>query len=200
MVELKQSSSPTSPSTRCSILLTGATASLRGSTGLSSFSVGKFGLRALGQCIAREYGPLGVHAAHIGTRNIITCRSLTRKKKKKEKKKARKVSNKNHSFPACVPFLPLPPSTAVVDGPVDMPLIRNFIARKEKASNGGGGGAKVEDEVAAAAAVHEAMLRQRLMQPTAIADVYFQLHMQDPSCWTQEIDLRPFAEPIFSRL
>jgi len=47
------------------ILLTGATASWRGSSGLAAFSVGKFGLRALGQALAREYGPKGIHVCHI---------------------------------------------------------------------------------------------------------------------------------------
>jgi len=47
------------------IILTGATGSLRGSAGLSSFSVGKFGLRALAQTLQREYSKLGVHVAHV---------------------------------------------------------------------------------------------------------------------------------------
>ncbi|KAJ9302110.1 hypothetical protein DTO271G3_976 [Paecilomyces variotii] len=47
------------------ILYTGATGSLRGSPGLSSFSPGKFGLRSLAQIVAREYQSQGIHAAHI---------------------------------------------------------------------------------------------------------------------------------------
>jgi NADP-dependent 3-hydroxy acid dehydrogenase YdfG len=47
------------------ILFTGATGSLRGSPGLSSFSPGKFGLRSLCQVITREYSSKGIHAAHI---------------------------------------------------------------------------------------------------------------------------------------
>jgi len=47
------------------IIFTGATASLRGTSGLSSFSPGKFGLRSLAQIVAREYAASGVHAAHI---------------------------------------------------------------------------------------------------------------------------------------
>jgi len=47
------------------ILFTGATASLRSSAGFSRIAVGKFGLRALGQSLAREYGPKGIHTAHI---------------------------------------------------------------------------------------------------------------------------------------
>ena len=33
-----------------------------------------------------------------------------------------------------------------------------------------------------------------LLSPTAIADAYWQLHMQHPSAWSFEIDLRPFNE------
>jgi NAD(P)-dependent dehydrogenase (short-subunit alcohol dehydrogenase family) len=50
---------------RGTILLTGATASLRGSARFSGLAVGKFGLRALSQSMAREFGPRGVHVAHI---------------------------------------------------------------------------------------------------------------------------------------
>ncbi len=47
------------------ILLTGATAALRGSARFSGLAVGKFGLRALAQSLAREFAPQGIHVAHI---------------------------------------------------------------------------------------------------------------------------------------
>jgi NAD(P)-dependent dehydrogenase (short-subunit alcohol dehydrogenase family) len=47
------------------ILLTGATAAIRGSARFSCLAVGKFGLRALGQSLAREFGERGVHVAHV---------------------------------------------------------------------------------------------------------------------------------------
>jgi NAD(P)-dependent dehydrogenase (short-subunit alcohol dehydrogenase family) len=50
---------------RGTILLTGATASLRGSARFAALAVGKFGLRALAQSMAREFGPQGVHVAHV---------------------------------------------------------------------------------------------------------------------------------------
>ncbi len=50
---------------RGTILLTGATASLRGSAKFSALAVGKFGLRALAQSMAREFGPRGIHIAHV---------------------------------------------------------------------------------------------------------------------------------------
>ena len=49
---------------RGTVLLTGATASMRGSARFSALAVGKFGLRALAQSMAREMGPQGVHVAH----------------------------------------------------------------------------------------------------------------------------------------
>jgi len=47
------------------ILFTGATAALRGGKGFANLAVGKFGLRALAQSMARELGPQGIHVAHL---------------------------------------------------------------------------------------------------------------------------------------
>ena len=49
---------------RGTLLFTGATASLRGSARFAGLAVGKFGLRALAQSLAREFGPRGIHVAH----------------------------------------------------------------------------------------------------------------------------------------
>ena len=46
------------------LLFTGATAALRGSAGFAGLAVGKFGLRALTQSMAREFGPQGIHVVH----------------------------------------------------------------------------------------------------------------------------------------
>ncbi len=48
-----------------SIFFTGATASLRGSSGFAAFAGAKHGLRALAQSMARELGPKGIHVAQI---------------------------------------------------------------------------------------------------------------------------------------
>lgn len=48
-----------------SILLTGATASIRAGIGFAAFSGGKHALRALAQSAARELGPKGIHVAHV---------------------------------------------------------------------------------------------------------------------------------------
>lgn len=53
------------------IFLTGATASVKGSANFSAFAASKFGLRALGQSLAREWGPKGVHVAHFIIDGII---------------------------------------------------------------------------------------------------------------------------------
>lgn len=47
------------------ILLTGATASLRRSAGFHNLAVGTFGLRALAQSMAREFHSQGIHVAHV---------------------------------------------------------------------------------------------------------------------------------------
>jgi NAD(P)-dependent dehydrogenase (short-subunit alcohol dehydrogenase family) len=50
---------------RGTIILTGATAALRGSARFAALATGKFGLRALAQSMAREFGPQGIHIAHV---------------------------------------------------------------------------------------------------------------------------------------
>jgi NAD(P)-dependent dehydrogenase (short-subunit alcohol dehydrogenase family) len=47
------------------LLFTGATASLRGRGPFTAIAAAKAGLRSLAQSAAREYGPQGVHVAHI---------------------------------------------------------------------------------------------------------------------------------------
>jgi NAD(P)-dependent dehydrogenase (short-subunit alcohol dehydrogenase family) len=105
---------------RGTILLTGATASLRGSARFACLAVGKFGLRALAQSTAREFGPQGVHVAHV-----------------------------------------------VIDGAIDTARVRGMLSGRDAGS---------------------------LLSPDAIADTYWQLHVQDPSAWTLELDLRPAVE------
>jgi len=53
------------PLGRGAILLTGATASVKGFANSSAFAIGKFGLRGLAQSAARELAPKGVHVAHF---------------------------------------------------------------------------------------------------------------------------------------
>ncbi len=102
------------------VLLTGATASLRGSASFSALAVGKFGLRALAQSMAREFGPQGVHVAHV-----------------------------------------------IVDGQINTPRVREMTGDRED---------------------------HTMLSPDAIAEAYWQLHVQDPTAWTLEMDLRPAVE------
>jgi NAD(P)-dependent dehydrogenase (short-subunit alcohol dehydrogenase family) len=53
------------PRGRGAILLTGATASIKGFANSSAFAMGKFALRGLAQSAARELGPKGIHVAHF---------------------------------------------------------------------------------------------------------------------------------------
>ncbi|SPQ27596.1 05d722bb-c4e7-41e9-b3f8-a7a5c2e93032 [Thermothielavioides terrestris] len=61
---------PTSPHPP-SLIITGATASVRGSARFGTFAAGKFAVRALGQSLAREFGPRGVHVAHVIVDGVI---------------------------------------------------------------------------------------------------------------------------------
>jgi NAD(P)-dependent dehydrogenase (short-subunit alcohol dehydrogenase family) len=97
------------------IIFTGATASLRGSAFFHNLAVGKFGLRALAQSMARELQPHGIHVAHV-----------------------------------------------VIDGHI-----------------GGESAHGAEDAV---------------LDPVAIAETYYRLHVQPRSAWSFETDLRPYLE------
>jgi NAD(P)-dependent dehydrogenase (short-subunit alcohol dehydrogenase family) len=113
------------PRGRGTILFTGATASLRGRSGMAGFAGAKHALRALAESMARELGPHGIHVAH-----------------------------------------------AIVDGPIDMPWIReNFPQLVESRPDDG------------------------LLAPDDIAESYWMLHRQPRSAWTFELDLRPWVEP-----
>jgi len=102
------------------IVFTGATAALRGSARYFNLAVGKFGLRALAQSMARELGPKGLHIAHV-----------------------------------------------VVDGQIAGPYYETL--KSERGPDA-------------------------LLEPDAIAETYWQLHRQQRSAWTLELDLRPWVE------
>jgi hypothetical protein len=106
---------------RGSLFFTGATASLRGGANFVNLAVGKFGLRALAQSMAREFQPQGIHVASV-----------------------------------------------YIDGQIE--------------SNDRPGRSVAERGVDA------------VLSPDAIAESYWQLHLQPPSAWTLELDLRPYVE------
>jgi NAD(P)-dependent dehydrogenase (short-subunit alcohol dehydrogenase family) len=113
-----------SPLGRGTILFTGATGSLRGSAGFAHFAASKAGLRMVAQSMAREFGPQGLHIAHI-----------------------------------------------IIDGGIDGERLRTRFA-EFMASKGADG----------------------VLNINAIAEAYWQIHLQHPSAWTHELDLRPFKE------
>jgi NAD(P)-dependent dehydrogenase (short-subunit alcohol dehydrogenase family) len=53
------------PQGQGALLLTGATAGVKGFAGSAAFAMGKFALRGLAQALAREVSPQGVHVAHF---------------------------------------------------------------------------------------------------------------------------------------
>ncbi len=59
------------PREQGTIIFTGASASLRGSSGFAAFAGGKHALRALAQSMSRELGPQGIHVAHVIVDGLI---------------------------------------------------------------------------------------------------------------------------------
>jgi NAD(P)-dependent dehydrogenase (short-subunit alcohol dehydrogenase family) len=53
------------PLGRGTVIFTGASGSLRGKPGFAHFAAAKAGLRMIAQSMAREYGPQGLHVAHV---------------------------------------------------------------------------------------------------------------------------------------
>ncbi len=47
------------------ILFTGATSAIRGAAGSLAFASAKFAVRGMAQSMAREFGPRGIHVAHV---------------------------------------------------------------------------------------------------------------------------------------
>jgi NAD(P)-dependent dehydrogenase (short-subunit alcohol dehydrogenase family) len=59
------------PRGKGSIFFTGATASIKGFPSSAAFAVGKFGLLALAESMARELQPKGIHVAHFIIDGVI---------------------------------------------------------------------------------------------------------------------------------
>jgi NAD(P)-dependent dehydrogenase (short-subunit alcohol dehydrogenase family) len=53
------------------IIFTGASASLRGKPMFAAFASAKAGLRAIAQSMAREFGPAGLHVAHVVIDGVV---------------------------------------------------------------------------------------------------------------------------------
>lgn len=53
------------PRNQGTLIFSGATASLRGGPRGAAFAAGKFALRGFAQALAREFGPQGIHVAHM---------------------------------------------------------------------------------------------------------------------------------------
>jgi NAD(P)-dependent dehydrogenase (short-subunit alcohol dehydrogenase family) len=62
---VRQAARRMAPTGKGAILLTGATASVKGFALSAPFAMGKFALRGLAQSAARELGPQGIHVAHV---------------------------------------------------------------------------------------------------------------------------------------
>ena len=56
---------------RGTIIVSGATAGIRGAANFAAFASAKFALRGLTQSLAREYGPRGIHLAYVVLDGLI---------------------------------------------------------------------------------------------------------------------------------
>jgi len=65
LLAVRQAARRMIPKEHGAILLTGATASVKGFPLSAAFAMGKFALRGLAQSAARELGPQAIHVAHI---------------------------------------------------------------------------------------------------------------------------------------
>jgi len=61
------------------LLLTGATASMRGGPRSSAFAAAKFALRGLAQSLAREHSAAGIHVAHVVIDGLIRSERTQRR-------------------------------------------------------------------------------------------------------------------------
>ncbi|MCF4165532.1 SDR family NAD(P)-dependent oxidoreductase [Zavarzinia compransoris] len=59
------------PAGKGTIIYTGASASLRGRPMFAPFASAKAGLRAIAQSMAREFGPQGIHVAHVVIDGVV---------------------------------------------------------------------------------------------------------------------------------
>jgi NADP-dependent 3-hydroxy acid dehydrogenase YdfG len=73
----------------------------------------------------------------------------------------------------------------IIDGPVDGQLIGGVSRRKWERE---GAVEKLAD------------VEAYIMQPADLANIYWYLHTQPRSTWTQELDVRALKETIFSKL
>lgn len=62
---------------RGTMIFSGATAERRGAAKFAAFASAKFALRGLAQSLAREYGPKGVHIAHVVIDGLIEAPQTT---------------------------------------------------------------------------------------------------------------------------
>lgn len=106
------------------LIFTGATASLRARPPFTAFAAAKAAERALAHGMAREFGPQGLHVAHV-----------------------------------------------IIDGVIDGDMVNSrFPGVKDRLGEDG------------------------MLDVDAIAAQFWALHVQPPSTWTLELDLRPYKE------
>ena len=112
------------PLGRGTVIFTGASGSMRGRPRFAQFAAAKSALRMVAQSMAREFGPQGIHVAHV-----------------------------------------------VIDGGVGGDRLLNALPQ-----------------------VKDVLGEDGMLDPTAIAETFWQIHRQPKTTWAHEVDLRPFKE------
>ncbi|PHT91585.1 hypothetical protein T459_06698 [Capsicum annuum] len=118
---------------RGTVLFSGCSASLNGFAGYSELCCGRFAVRGLSQCLAREFQPLGIHVAHVIIHGIV----------------------------------------GAPRGLMSSTSQQGLLVGEQEQQRG---------------------RRDGLMDPDALAQTYWYLHIQDRCAWTQEIDLHPSSQ------
>ena len=125
---VRESAKVMKPRQRGTIIISGATSSIRGKEGLTAFSSGKFGLRSIAQSAAKELAPDKIHVAHVMINGAIFSEDIGRLYRERSD--------------------------------VDI----------------------------------NELDRDRFIDAQALAEAYWYLSQQPPTCWTHELDIRTYRE------
>lgn len=125
---VRESAKVMKPRQRGTIIISGATSSIRGKEGLTAFSSGKFGLRSIAQSAAKELAPEKIHVAHV-----------------------------------------------MIDGAIFSEDIGRLYRERSDVD------------------INE-LDRDRFIDAQALAEAYWYLSQQPPTCWTHELDIRSYRE------
>lgn len=146
---------------------------------------GKFALRALSQCLARELQPLGIHVAHIIIDGVIGPPRF----------------NFFISFFFSHPESDTPFFPSIFSASKHAQIRNEFEEIDFRTSptchRGGASSSSSSSTSSVGSHLQSGIIGDGSMDPDALAHTYWHLHLQDRTAWTQEIDLRPSNPRLF---